>query len=228
VFWLQEASRVLHSNACWPVVLEGVTMSLDVLLDILSTPVAQPLGNIDPSRDIGNGRERSDKTLSPYAKRLGLLASVLAVGCLARNSIAQMAKESIDVPPHSRLLLRAVGSGDQVYDCINGRWALKAPDAKLLNQEGSVIGRHFAGPTWQLNDGSWVKGRAVAEQVAPDATAVPWLLLESVGGTGELGTVRFIQRTGTRGGDAPGGGCSQNEMRRVPYAATYSFYEAEQ
>jgi Protein of unknown function (DUF3455) len=203
-------------------------MSLDVLLDILLTPVLQLLGNINPSRDIGNGRKRSDKTSPPYARRLGMIALVLAVACMARDSIAQMANESIDVPPHSRLLLRAVGRGDQVYGCVNGRWALKAPDAELLNQEGSVIGRHFAGPTWQLNDGSWVKGRAVAKQVAPDATAVPWLLLESVGGTGRLGTVRFIQRTGTHGGNVPDGSCSQNAMRSVPYTATYSFYEAGQ
>jgi Protein of unknown function (DUF3455) len=187
VFWFQEASRVLHSNACWPVVTDGVTMFLDILLDILLTPAPRPLENINFSRDIGNGRKTSDNTLSPYVKRLGMIALVLAVACMARDSIAQTAKESIDVPPHSRLLLRAVGSGDQVYGCVNGRWALTAPDAKLLNQEGPVIGRHFAGPTWQLNDGSWVKGNAVAKQVVPDATAVPWLLLESVGGTGRLG-----------------------------------------
>jgi hypothetical protein len=213
----QEASRVLHSNACWPVVTDGVTMFLDVLLDILLTPAPQP-------------RKTSDKTPSPYAKRLGTIALVLAVACMARDSrdsIAQSAKESIDVPPHSRLLLRAVGSGDQVYGCVNGHWASKDPDAKLLNQKGSVIGRHFAGPTWQLNDGSWVKGRAIAKQIAPDATAVPWLLLESVGGSGRLRPVRFIQRTGTHGGNAPDGSCSQNVMRRVPYTATYSFYAGQ-
>jgi len=203
-------------------------MILDVSLDILLTPTPQPLGNINPSRDIGNSRKTSDKILSPYAKRFGMIALVLAVACMARDSIAQTAKESIDVPPHSRLLLRAVGSGDQVYGCVNDRWALKAPDAKLLNQAGAVIGRHFAGPTWELNDGSWVKGRAVAKQVAPDATAVPWLLLESVGGAGRLRGVRFIQRTGTHGGNAPDGICSQSAMRRVPYTATYSFYEAGQ
>jgi hypothetical protein len=203
-------------------------MSLDVLLDILLTPVLQLLGNINLSRDIGDGRKRSDKTSPPYARRLGMIALVLAVACMARDSIAQTANESIDVPPHSRLLLRAVGRGDQVYGCVNGRWALKAPDAKLLNQEGSVIGRHFAGPTWQLNDGSWVKGRAVAKQVAPDATAVPWLLLESVGGTGRLGAVRFIQRTETHGGNAPNGSCTAQASRRVPYTATYSFFEAGQ
>jgi len=157
-----------------------------------------------------------------------MIALVVAVACMARDSDAQTAKESIDVPPHSRLLLRAVGSGDQIYGCVNGNWALKAPDAKLLNEEGSVIGRHFAGPTWQLNDGSRIKGKVVAKQVAPDVTAVPWLLLESVGGTGKLGAVRFIQRTGTHGGNAPDGGCSQSATRRVPYTATYSFYEAGQ
>jgi hypothetical protein len=157
-----------------------------------------------------------------------MIALALAVAPMTRDSIAQSAKESIDVPPHSILLLRAIGSGDQVYGCVNGRWALTAPDAKLLNQAGSVIGRHFAGPTWQLNDGSWVKGSVIAKQVAPDATAVPWLLLESVGGTGKLGTVRFIQRTGTRGGNARDASCSQNAMLRVPYTATYSFYETGQ
>ena len=195
-------------------------MFLDVLLDILPASAPQSLGNINLSRGIGNGRKTSKNTLSPYAKRLGIVALVLAVACMARDAITQTAKESIDVPPHSRLLLRALGSGDQVYGCVNGNWALTAPDAKLLNQEGSVIGRHFAGPTWQLNDGSWVKAKAIAKQAAPDATAVPWLLLESVGGTGRLETVRFIQRTGTRGGNAPDGGCSQGAMRRVPYTAT--------
>jgi len=228
-FGFNWASRVLLSNACWArVVTDGITMFLDALLDILLTSAPQPPANINAYRDVRNCRKTFDKTPSPYAKRLGMIALLLAVACMARDSIAQTAKEAIDVPPRSRLLLRTVGSGDQVYGCVNGRWALEAPDANLLNQEGAVIGRHFAGPTWQLNDGSWVKGRAVAEQVAPDATAVPWLLLESVGGTGQLGTVRFIQRTGTQGGSAPDGSCSQNARRRVPYTATYSFYEAGQ
>jgi Protein of unknown function (DUF3455) len=199
-----------------------------MFLDVLLTPTRQRPGNINPSRGVGNGRKTPDRTLSPYANRRGMIALVLAVACMASDSGAQTAKESIDVPPHSRLLLRAVGSGDQVYGCVKGSWALKAPDAKLLNQEGFVIGRHFAGPAWQFNDGSWVKGKAIAKQVAPDANAVPWLLLESVGGTGKLRAVRFIQRTGTHGGNAPDGSCSQSAMRRVPYTAIYSFYEPGQ
>jgi hypothetical protein len=170
----------------------------------------------------------SGKILSLCAKGVGIVALVLAVICNVPDSIAQTAKESIEVPAHSRLLLRAIGSGDQVYGCVNGGWVLKGPDARLLDQEGSVIGRHFAGPTWQLNDGSGVKGKAIAKQVAPDKTGVPWLLLESVEGTGRLSTVRFIQRTDTHGGNAPDGSCREGATVAVPYKAAYSFYEAEQ
>ncbi len=158
-------------------------MFLDVLVDLLLRPAPQPPGNINPSRDVGNDRRASDKILFPYAKRLGMIALVLAVACMAQDSIAQIAKESIDVPPHSRLLLRAVGSGDQVYDCVNGRWALEAPDAKLLNQDGSVIGRHFAGPTWQLNDGSWVKVGQSPNRLLPTRPQYRGCC-ESIGGTG--------------------------------------------
>lgn len=228
MLFLQEARRALHSNACWRVATDGVTMFPDLSLSILFAPVPQPLGDVESSPRIGNGQQSSDKTPSHYAKRARMSALVLAIACMAPGAISQNVKGSIEVPPHSRLLLRAFGSGDQVYGCINGRWALKAPDAKLVDQRGSVIGRHFAGPTWRLNDGSWVRGRAVAQQVAPDATAVPWLLLESIGGAGRLGTVRFIQRTETHGGNAPNGSCSQIAVLRVPYTATYSFYEARQ
>jgi hypothetical protein len=208
--------------------MDGETMFFDRLLDVLLTPPQQRMEDSDSSEEIGNGRRTSGKSLAPYAKGLGMLALVLTIARMAPDAIAQTANVSIDVPPDSRLVLRAVGSGDQVYSCVHGSWVLKAPDAKLLDQEGSVIGRHFAGPTWQLTDGSRVEGKAVAKQVPPDATAVPWLLIESAGGTGRLAAVRFIQRTGTHGGNAPEGGCSQSELRRVPYTATYSFYEAPQ
>lgn len=203
-------------------------MFLDLLHNVLPAPVPQPQGGVKPFRGLGDGRQSSGKTLSLCARRWGMIALFLAAGYTARDSVAQKANGSIDVPTHSRLLLRAFGSGDQVYGCLNGRWALMAPSAKLVDQEGTVIGRHFAGPTWQLNDGSWVRGRAVVEKVAPDGNAVPWLLLESVGATGRLGAVRFIQRTMTHGGSAPGGGCRKDAIRRVPYTATYSFYAAGQ
>jgi hypothetical protein len=204
-------------------------MFVDVFADIFIPSAPHRAGNNKRSRDTGNGRKLSDKAISQRASLLGMITLVVAVsGYVAPHSIAQAAKDSIDVPPQSKLLLRAVGSGDQIYGCVNGSWVLTAPEAKLLNEKGAVIGRHFAGPTWQLNDGSSVKGKAIAKKVAPDATAVPWLLLESVSGTGTLGAVRFIQRTETHGGNAPDRSCTQGATLRVPYTATYSFYGAGQ
>lgn len=202
------------------------TMFLDVSFDVLLAQGPRRTRNFNPSRNTGNGQNFSGWGRLPYGKRMGLILLAFGFTLLATNTIGQTAKESIDVPPHTALLLRATGSGDQVYRCIRRSWVLEAPDAKLFNQEGALIGRHFAGPTWQLKDGSWVKGEAIAKQPSPDATAVPWLLLESVGGAGRLSPVRFIQRTGTKGGNAPEGNCSESEVCRVPYTATYSFYVA--
>jgi hypothetical protein len=122
------------------------------------------------------------------------------------------------------LLLKAKGEGVQVYGCVNGSWILQAPAADLLDDQRRVIGRHYGGPTWQLNDGSLVEGAVVSKQVSPEATSIPWLLIKSVRGTGRLEAVQFIQRSETHGGIAPSGNCSQATTVRVPYTAMYSFY----
>ncbi|MBB5064861.1 DUF3455 domain-containing protein [Granulicella mallensis] len=147
-----------------------------------------------------------------------------AVLCFVPGAGAQTPGDSVDVPGHPSLVLRAKGVGAQVYSCLAGTWTLQGPDANLLNPTGEVIGRHFTGPTWKLNDGSWVKGKAVVKQDSPEAKSVPWLLLESVGGEGSLAAVRYIQRTETHGGNAPSGSCRESAEVRVPYSAIYSFY----
>ena len=140
------------------------------------------------------------------------------------NVDAQRNQNSIEVPVGSSLLLKAKGEGVQVYGCVNGSWILQAPAADLLDEQRRVIGRHYGGPTWQLNDGSLVEGAVVSKQVSPEATSIPWLLIKSVRGTGRLEAVQFIQRSETHGGIAPSGNCSQATAVRVPYTATYSFY----
>ena len=151
---------------------------------------------------------------------LFLLPSLLFVA----NVRAQGDQKGIEVPVGLSLLLRAKGEGVQVYGCVDGSWALLAPDADLLDEQRRVIGRHYGGPTWQLNDGSLVEGEVVSKQVAPEATSIPWLLIKSVRGTGRLEAVQFIQRLETHGGIAPSGNCSQETTVRVPYTAMYSFY----
>lgn len=137
---------------------------------------------------------------------------------------AQVTQNSIEIPASSSLLMKATGEGVQVYGCVNGVWQLQAPDAELLDDHGRVIGRHYGGPTWELNDGSLVTGEVVSKQASPEASSIPWLLIRSVTGTGRFETVRFIQRSETHGGVAPSGGCSEATAIRVPYTAIYSFY----
>jgi hypothetical protein len=155
-----------------------------------------------------------------------LLFAVVVVACA--SAFAQQTGQSIEAPPGARLLLEARGEGVQLYTCTNSQWVLKAPDAKLLDSSGQVIGTHFAGPTWRLNDGSEVKGKMIASQPAPDGKSIPWLLVGAVpgSGSGKFATVAYIRRTETSGGTAPKEACTTGELP-VAYAAKYSFYTSK-
>ena len=132
------------------------------------------------------------------------------------------------------LLWQVHGVGDQVYSCNGGAddvyaWALKAPDARLLSAKGELLGRHFAGPSWEAKDGSLVQAKAAANVPAPDPESIPWLLLKVTKheGQGLLTPVTNIQRLHTKGGKAPGIGCDAahaDAVSRVPYEADYFFY----
>jgi Protein of unknown function (DUF3455) len=142
------------------------------------------------------------------------------------QTYAQTPPGSIDLPKGDAvLMLEAQGKGDQIYGCVEGNWMLIGPDARLFNEQGNVIGRHYAGPTWQLKDGSLVRGKAIATTPPSDAQSVPWLLLKASFGTGEFKAVMFIQRRNTHGGAAPSTTCKGNVKLRVPYTANYLFYE---
>lgn len=151
-------------------------------------------------------------------------AAALAFFATGQASPAQ-SSASIDVPSGAQLLLSAKGEGAQVYTCTAGHWTLKAPDAKLFDSDGKQIGTHFAGPTWKLNDGSEVKGKAVANRPSPDSGSVAWLLLQALpaSGSGQFAHVTYIQRTETHGGVAPKDACASGDFS-VPYTAQYSFY----
>lgn len=144
---------------------------------------------------------------------------------VALFATGQNAPPSIDVPSGAQLLLSAKGEGAQVYTCTGGHWTLKAPDAKLFDENGKQIGTHFAGPTWKLNDGSEVKGKAIATQPSPDSGSVAWLLLQALpaSGSGQFVKVTYIRRTETHGGGAPKEACTSGGLS-VPYTAQYSFY----
>lgn len=141
---------------------------------------------------------------------------------------------ALQAPTGQVLLWQAHGVGDQVYNCKAGGggqyvWALKAPDARLLSANREVLGRHFAGPSWEANDGSRVQAKPAANVPAPDPQSIPWLLLKVTlhEGKGILTPVTTIQRLHTNGGKAPAAGCDAahfDAVSRVPYEADYLFY----
>jgi Protein of unknown function (DUF3455) len=157
---------------------------------------------------------------------LKLAAFVLIAVSTAAH--AQTAPASIDAPQDVRALMIVKGEGAQIYTCTDAHWVLKAPDAKLLDANGHQIGTHFAGPTWKLNDGGEVKGKAIANQPSPDAGSIPWLLVQAVPGSaaGSLAQITYIRRTETHGGAAPNEACTGTTLS-IPYSATYTFYAAK-
>lgn len=127
----------------------------------------------------------------------------------------------------------AFASGVQIYTCAPDgdgyAWRLKAPEATLKDANGHIVGKHFAGPTWQSSDGSKVTGEAISTSPSPDAGAVPWIVLRAKAhdGNGSMAKVDAIVRIRTEGGIAPPQGCDRAHVGgdvRVPYGAVYLFF----
>jgi hypothetical protein len=162
-------------------------------------------------------------------------ATLLAVASsgLSFSAAAQEIPQQLQAPANEQLLFQVHAKGDQVYTCKSDAaqftWTLKAPDAQLFDQNGKPFGKHFAGPSWEANDGSRVTGKAVANAPSPDADSIPWLLVNVVSheGTGALSRATTIQRLNTKGGKAPASSCDASHAGqeiRAPYSADYLFY----
>ena len=182
--------------------------------------------------------ERNRRQLLPRQSRTCMrktfVFSWLAVLCLsAQQAFQSNVPDTLRVPSTQKLILQAHGVGDQIYTCkaVDEKyaWTLKAPDAQLLASDGHLRGHHFAGPTWQAEDGSRVTGKPAASVPSPDPQSVPWLRLDATGheGTGVMTQVVSIQRLNTKGGKAPTNGCDSSRAgaeTRVHYEADYYFY----
>lgn len=129
--------------------------------------------------------------------------------------------------------IQALGKGVQIYVCQPSAtafaWKLQGPDAVLTGADGAVVGRHFAGPSWQAADGSTLVGELVVASPSPRAGAVPWLVLRvrSTAGPGLFSGVTYVTRTQTQGGVAPATGCDADHAGkevRAPYSAIYTFF----
>lgn len=154
--------------------------------------------------------------------------SVLLCALIAIRASADVAvPEALAVGTDMQLVLSTHAEGAQVYVCSpDAAWTLKGPDAVLFDAQGGQIGKHFAGPSWELADGSLVTGEAVAKDPGPDAGAVAWLLLKvkTNSGKGLLAKAGMAQRIETKGGLAPKEACKPGDETRSAYSATYRFF----
>lgn len=152
----------------------------------------------------------------------------------AQSISAPEVPEKIKASANEQVILEAHATGSQIYTCAQGTdgkyaWTLKAPEAELHDQNGAVIGHHYAGPAWKHKDGSEVTGKAVARVDSPEAGSIPWLLVTATGhsGDGVLSHVTSIQRIHTHGGPPPDGGCDASKQglgNKSSYTADYYFY----
>src|SRR3989442_2124536 len=154
---------------------------------------------------------------SPYATTIAgaSLAGILA-GCAASNvGTNPLVPENLKVPAGQTLSLVSPATGVQIYVCgatktepARFEWVFKAPEADLFDLSGKKIGKHYAGPTWESNDGSKVVGEVKARDDGPAATPIPRLLLsaKSTSGNGAFSRTQAVQRLYTVGGKAPAAG----------------------
>jgi hypothetical protein len=179
--------------------------------------------------------------LKMHTRTISMAAATLLTTMVAAHAGGQggadTVPEGLQPPAGQVLALEASATGVQIYECMAAKddpaqfaWSLKAPEAGLKDPTGKPVGKHYAGPTWEASDGSKVMGEVVAKHDAPDAGAIPWLLLraKSTAGSGIFSAIASIQRVRTIGGSPPANGCDSSQSgkeSRVPYAAVYRFYK---
>ena len=174
--------------------------------------------------------------------RLAVAAGTLLLGACAGMSAPLMAPvdnaalpAAVRVPAGETQKMWTVGAGEITYECREKKdaagqyeWGFVGPVATLKSNDGKVVGKYYAGPTWESMDGSKVTAKQVA--VAPQAPGnLPLQLVkaEPATGTGAMQGVTYIQRLNTRGGVAPTTTCSAANVgvkQLVAYQADYVFY----
>ncbi|WP_439369182.1 DUF3455 domain-containing protein [Bradyrhizobium sp. DASA03120] len=160
----------------------------------------------------------------------------LAFAVLALTGTTALAADPLPdtiAAPGESVVLGVHAEGAQVYECkaaADGKlaWAFREPVATLLS-EGKTVGRHYAGPNWELADGSAVVGKAVGNAPGAEAADIPWLKLEvaSRRGSGTLTPVTTVQRINTHGGKLDGACDKAGEFRSAPYSADYVFLKKD-
>jgi Protein of unknown function (DUF3455) len=164
------------------------------------------------------------------------VAVVLVGGCAAPMETKSVLTTPANIAPaaNEAQVLRLPAVGVQIYECkvVDGKpaaWVFVSPEADLFDESGARVGKHYGGPTWELNDGSKIVGTVKERANSATAGAIPWLLLsaKSSGGAGKFEKVASLQRVNTVGGVAPATGCTAGDVSkqaRVYYKADYVYF----
>jgi Protein of unknown function (DUF3455) len=145
--------------------------------------------------------------------------------------------EQIKPPSGSSPVLTVHAKGDQIYQCsLTGgvySWQLRAPDARLYDAQGQVVGNHYSGPVWEYKEGSRVVGKVLNKINISPESSISWLLVKVVAhkGNGLFSNVSYINRINTHGGLPPLSECDSNHLgaeKRAAYTADYIFYTTGQ
>ena len=156
--------------------------------------------------------------------RAAVIVPALAI---AHGAVAADIPDAIAVKGET-VALQLHAAGAQIYECkadTGGKmvWQFREPIASLF-LDGKTVGRHYAGPSWDVQ-GSVIVAKAAGK--APGATAkdIPWLKLEVTDqhGDGPLKGVGTVQRVATAGGNLEGSCDKAGDLRAEPYAADYIF-----
>ena len=153
-----------------------------------------------------------------------LVASIPWIGALAETPLPDAI-----AAPATTIVLSAHAQGSQVYSCKAGTdgklaWTFVEPVA-ALTAGGKVVGRHYAGPTWEHIDGSAVVGKVAGNAPGAAANDIAWLKLDVIShrSSGVLAGVTTVQRINTLGGKLEGVCDKAGDSRSMPYAADYVF-----
>jgi hypothetical protein len=177
---------------------------------------------------VAGNDDRYGKYAMPFPMKATLAVLLLTGSCMSASAAETPLPGAIAAPGET-VVLSAHAEGAQVYECKAGAdgklaWAFREPIATLL-VDGKTVGRHYAGPNWELSDGSAVVGKLTGN--APGATPndIAWLKLSvaSQRGSGVLTGVTMVQRINTKGGKLEGACDKAGSFSSAPYSAEYVF-----
>jgi hypothetical protein len=156
------------------------------------------------------------------------LFAVFLISALYFAPAAAQIPDAVAAPGLTKIL-EVHAEGAQIYECKAGAgdklsWQFREPVATLI-LDGKTIGRHYAGPSWELSDGSAVTGKVAARAAGSTAKDIPALRLDVVShrGSGQLGDAAAIQRLNTKGGVIEGECAPAGALISVPYSSDYVF-----